>query len=68
MLFTPEETTDLNFTRCVELEATEDDLIEENEGVSVVIDEDSLGVDQAAEPSAVDISIMDNDGVYCLYS
>ena len=66
MLFTPEETTDLNFTRCVELVATEDELIEEIEEVSVVINEESLGVDQAAEPSAVDISIMDNDGVYCL--
>ena len=66
MLFTPEETTDLNFTRCVELVVTEDELIEEIEEVSVVINEESLGVDQAAEPSAVDISIMDNDGVYCL--
>ena len=50
----------------MELVATEDELIEEIEEVSVVINEESLGVDQAAEPSAVDISIMDNDGVYCL--
>ena len=60
ILFTTEDTT---FSRCVDVVAGEDELIEADEVVSVEIDEQSLmGNDVASDPSQVEVTIRDNDG------
>lgn len=67
IVFEPSSPAGGSLEKCVELLATDDNLLEISESVSVEVNVSSLVTNDMVEPSSVEVTVMDADGECCHY-
>ena len=63
ILFSASSEVQTPFSQCVEVLATDDNLIETSESVTVTINAESLNANDAIDNGQVTVTIEDNDGM-----